>query len=269
MNAEHSRGNYYFENSFLDSYYDMSLEGSDFSVEDISKSQVEESCIATHSCRLQQIEQQPSSFSEIEKLYRNSKHHLEECSGSISESKFQFLYKTISEVSSSPSDKGGSFCGGGGEEEIDPQKNLFHNNNLENQKRKGRPCKFNEMVRSLATCSCIPSTYKKGIMKSYRTQNASRWCHICNRSSTRAKLLPCFNRMFHMCRKSICHYCFNRYYLQSSNVPPCMFDRGKFYCSHCLGICPKNAQCRTYQQTNVRRHIQGLLDKCYEGKNIN
>ncbi|GJQ13970.1 hypothetical protein GpartN1_g5761.t1 [Galdieria partita] len=130
--------------------------------------------------------------------------------------------------------------------------------------QRGRPYKFNETAVSLEMSKYIPASYRKGIERAYKTQNPSRWCHICNRSSSRAYLMPCFNRWYHRCRKSICQFCIHRYYLRQPSVPPCMLARNKFFCSHCLGICPANSQCRTYQKTNIRRHIRSLLDKQQE-----
>jgi len=127
--------------------------------------------------------------------------------------------------------------------------------------QRGRPCKYDEVVISLANSRYLPGTYRKSIEKAYKMQNPSRWCHICNRSSVRAHLVPCFNRWYHRCRKSICYFCIFRHYLQKPSVPPCMFAKERFFCSHCLGICPENSQCKIYQKTNLRRHIQSLLDR--------
>ncbi|EME28882.1 uncharacterized protein Gasu_36210 [Galdieria sulphuraria] len=129
------------------------------------------------------------------------------------------------------------------------------------KRQKGRPYKVNNAIFSLASSKYIPATYRKSLERAYKTQKPSRWCHVCNRSSIRAHLVPCFNRWYHRCRKSICQFCIYRYYLLKPNVPPCMFAKDKFFCSHCLGICPVTSQCKTYQKTNVRRHIQSLLDK--------
>eukprot|EP00871_Galdieria_phlegrea_P003158 jgi/Galph1/3843/GphlegSOOS_G2489.1 len=130
-----------------------------------------------------------------------------------------------------------------------------------NTGQRGRPCKFNGTALFESNNNVILSNYRKGIWKAYKTQKASRWCHICNRNSVRAHLMPCFNRWYYMCRKSICHYCIERHYLHRSDVLPSILSGGKFFCSHCLGICPPNSQCKTYQRTNMRRHIQNLLDK--------
>lgn len=98
-----------------------------------------------------------------------------------------------------------------------------------------------------------PMTMPK--IRRYSTSTASKFCHICARSAKLVSLVTCRNVRFGLCRKTICYKCFTE---QGWNWDMAVERPNDFWCSHCLSVCPRNAQCRTYERTNERRRQEGV-----------
>lgn len=92
-------------------------------------------------------------------------------------------------------------------------------------------------------------------IRRYSTSTASKFCHICARSAKLVSLVTCRNVRFGLCRKTICYKCFTE---QGWNWELALERPNDFWCSHCLSVCPRNAQCRTYERTNERRRQEGV-----------
>jgi hypothetical protein len=73
---------------------------------------------------------------------------------------------------------------------------------------------------------------------------------VCARSGVIVDLVACKNVKFGICRKTVCMKCF-RDKGWDWGVATAHVDA--FTCCHCAGVCPSNAQCRTYRRTNERR----------------
>lgn len=101
--------------------------------------------------------------------------------------------------------------------------------------------------------SDLPATIPK--IRRYSTSTASKFCHICARSAKLVQLVTCRNVRFGLCRKTICYKCFTE---QDWNWELALARPNDFWCSHCLSVCPRNAQCRTYERTNERRRQEGV-----------
>lgn len=95
-------------------------------------------------------------------------------------------------------------------------------------------------------------------IRRYSTSTASGFCHICARSARVVQLAQCRNVQFGLCRKTVCFKCFGE---QNWDWQEVIARPGEFWCSHCLSICPKNAQCRTYRRTNERRRQESIKQR--------
>lgn len=100
-------------------------------------------------------------------------------------------------------------------------------------------------------------------MRRYSASSASGFCHICARSARVVRLAKCANVEFGLCRKTVCNRCFRE---QNWNWELAMKKPDTFWCSHCLSVCPPNAQCRTYQKTNERRRQQCIQKRLQSAK---
>lgn len=100
-------------------------------------------------------------------------------------------------------------------------------------------------------------------MRRYSASSASGFCHICARSARVVRLAKCANVEFGLCRKTVCNRCFRE---QNWNWELAMKKPDTFWCSHCLSVCPPNAQCQTYQKTNERRRQQCIQKRMQSAK---
>lgn len=86
----------------------------------------------------------------------------------------------------------------------------------------------------------------------------SNYCHICSRTPNRGiRLAVCSGLQQGQCRKVVCERCFKEYPLGSTFEQALDASHG-WKCTHCQGICPQRAQCRTYQNVNRKLRLQRL-----------
>ena len=87
---------------------------------------------------------------------------------------------------------------------------------------------------------------------------ASRYCHICARTPKTVSNVVCAKMKTGYCRKVVCEKCFNDYGWdwKAANEP-----NSNWVCPHCLGKCPKRAQCHTYSKTNNRLRVKRIIEK--------
>lgn len=86
----------------------------------------------------------------------------------------------------------------------------------------------------------------------------SRYCHICARTPKTVRNVVCAKMKTGYCRKVVCERCFNDYGWdwKAANEPT-----SNWICPHCVGKCPKRAQCHTYSKTNNRLRVKRIIEK--------
>lgn len=106
--------------------------------------------------------------------------------------------------------------------------------------------------------------------KRAKVTQTSKFCHVCVRSGEQVTLVPCANVVGAVCRKAVCHRCFEKHGYTHEWANACknreiirqihagLLDRlpeNVWTCLHCRSICPSSAQCKIYARTNKRRHL--------------
>ncbi|KAI0566894.1 hypothetical protein FGB62_5g428 [Gracilaria domingensis] len=103
-----------------------------------------------------------------------------------------------------------------------------------------------------------------------KVTQSSKFCHICVRSNEQVTLAPCSNVVTSICRKAVCHKCFDKHgminewesALQNKTIIKQFHEgvlnvlpEGVWTCPHCRSRCPSAAQCKIYAKTNRKRHL--------------
>lgn len=94
-----------------------------------------------------------------------------------------------------------------------------------------------------------PRTYSKAI--------PSQHCHVCSRRPTiESPHVSCGNLIKGKCRKTVCKKCFMQYGWDMEVARNS--QRTGWVCSHCVGNCPRRAQCHIYDRTSERRRNKAV-----------
>ncbi|GJQ15475.1 hypothetical protein GpartN1_g7266.t1 [Galdieria partita] len=139
---------------------------------------------------------------------------------------------------------------------------LFNGDNTSKEyigkRPRGRPPKYQKWIDDFSETPFVLNNYKRRKPRKYRELKYSKFCHICNRNMRRVPLYYCANSEKGLCRKALCLFCIGDYRISVDDRK----DGSKgFICTHCEGVCPERAQCKTYLKTNLRRRAQVLISR--------